>query len=74
MRNDGATLTARAFKDAVCEQFARITKALASPVRLEIVDVLQRRVADGDVVVLDVRPDAEYRAGHLPGARSIPVG
>ncbi len=166
MSHDGATLTARAFKDAVYEQFARITKALASPVRLELVDVLaqgertvdalarevgqslantsqhlrslkearlvearrdgtfvhyrladpqvievwravralgerqlaeiertvaaylgdaggfesvtaddlQRRLADGEVVLLDVRPDAEYRAGHLPGARSIPVG
>ncbi|MFU8889621.1 MAG: ArsR/SmtB family transcription factor [Trueperaceae bacterium] len=166
MSSDAAPLTARAFKDAVYEQFARITKALASPVRLEIVDVLaqgertvdalarevgqslanasqhlrslkearlvdtrrdgtfvhyrladpqvievwravralgerqladiertvaaylgdadgfesvtaddlQRRLADGEVVLLDVRPDAEYRAGHLPGARSIPVG
>jgi rhodanese-related sulfurtransferase len=26
-----------------------------------------------DVVVLDVRPEAEYRAGHIEGARSIPV-
>ena len=155
----------RAFKDAVFDQFARITKALASPVRLEIVDVLAQgersvealahevgqslantsqhlktlkgarlvdarrdgvhvhyRLADpqvigvwravrslgerqlaeiestvdayhgdpegfesitadallaqveaGDAVVLDVRPETEYRAGHIPGARSIPV-
>jgi DNA-binding transcriptional ArsR family regulator/rhodanese-related sulfurtransferase len=27
----------------------------------------------GDVVVLDVRPDAEYAAGHLPGALHIPL-
>lgn len=27
----------------------------------------------GDVVVLDVRPLHEFRQGHLPGARSIPV-
>ena len=25
------------------------------------------------VVVLDVRPEEEYRAGHIPGARSVPV-
>jgi rhodanese-related sulfurtransferase len=25
------------------------------------------------VVVLDVRPTPEYRAGHIPGARSVPV-
>jgi rhodanese-related sulfurtransferase len=36
---------------------------------------LARRLEDGDdVVVLDVRPRAEYAAGHLPGAVSIPVG
>lgn len=28
---------------------------------------------NGGVVVLDVRPSAEYAAAHLPGARSIPV-
>jgi rhodanese-related sulfurtransferase len=33
---------------------------------------LAERLASGDVVVLDVRPDAEYRAGHIPGARSVP--
>ncbi len=27
----------------------------------------------GDVVVLDVRPDSEFRAAHLPFARSIPL-
>lgn len=26
------------------------------------------------MVVLDVRPDAEYRSGHIPGARSVPPG
>jgi rhodanese-related sulfurtransferase len=36
---------------------------------------LARRLQDGDdLVVLDVRPAAEYTAGHLPGAVSIPVG
>jgi rhodanese-related sulfurtransferase/DNA-binding HxlR family transcriptional regulator len=29
-------------------------------------------VAAGEVVVLDVRPPAEYAAGHIPGARSVP--
>ncbi len=37
-------------------------------------DELLRRVKAGDVTVLDVRPVEEYRAGHLPGALSIPVG
>jgi rhodanese-related sulfurtransferase len=34
---------------------------------------LQERLARGDVVVLDVRPEPEYRAGHIPGARSAPL-
>jgi rhodanese-related sulfurtransferase/DNA-binding transcriptional ArsR family regulator len=31
------------------------------------------RARRGEVVVLDVRPDEEYRAGHIPGALSVPV-
>jgi rhodanese-related sulfurtransferase len=34
---------------------------------------LLRRLRDPGVVVLDVRPPAEYRAGHIAGARSIPL-
>jgi len=34
---------------------------------------LERRLARGDVVVLDVRPEQEYRAGHIAGARSAPL-
>nr|WP_301338510.1 rhodanese-like domain-containing protein [Myxococcus xanthus] len=34
---------------------------------------LLRRVRAGDVTVIDVRPVEEYRAGHIPGAISIPV-
>ena len=33
---------------------------------------LAARLAAGDVVVIDVRPAAEYAAGHIAGARSIP--
>jgi rhodanese-related sulfurtransferase/DNA-binding transcriptional ArsR family regulator len=34
---------------------------------------LSRRVKAGEVIVLDVRPSEEYRAGHIPKAISIPV-
>ena len=34
---------------------------------------LEERLARGDVVVLDVRPEPEYRAGHIAGARSAPL-
>jgi rhodanese-related sulfurtransferase len=35
-------------------------------------DELARRLRDGQVLVLDVRPGAEYAAGHIPGAVSMP--
>ena len=31
------------------------------------------KVRAGDVVLLDVRPEAEFRTAHLPGARSVPL-
>ena len=34
---------------------------------------LEERLARGDVVLLDVRPEPEYRAGHIAGARSAPL-
>lgn len=34
---------------------------------------LVARLDAGDVVVLDVRPSPEFEAGHIPGARSVPV-
>lgn len=34
---------------------------------------LVHRVRQGEVTVLDVRPTQEYRAGHIPGALSIPL-
>lgn len=36
-------------------------------------DELARRVRSGEVTVIDVRPEEEYRAGHLPGAISLPI-
>jgi len=37
-------------------------------------DELARRLKGGEVVVLDVRPGPEFAAGHIAGARSVPVG
>ena len=34
---------------------------------------LALRLERGDVVVLDVRPETEFRAGHIAGARSVPI-
>ncbi len=42
---------------------------------LEKVDraTLLRRVRGGEVTVLDVRPPEEFKAGHIPGAVSVPL-
>lgn len=36
-------------------------------------DELLRRLEEGDILVVDVRPEVEYAAGHLPGAVHIPL-
>lgn len=43
---------------------------------LEPVDrtALRERIRDGLVTVIDVRPPEEYRAGHIPGSMSVPLG
>ena len=35
---------------------------------------LAARLLRGEVLVLDVRPEAEFAAGHIAGARSVPIG
>ena len=34
---------------------------------------LARRIKQGSVTVLDVRPEDEFALGHLPGARNVPL-
>lgn len=48
---------------------------LGDRTQLETVDreQLAKRLKAGDVVVLDVRPPAEYDAGHIAGALSVPI-
>ena len=36
-------------------------------------DELRRRLEQGEVILLDVRPVEEFRAAHIPGARSLPI-
>jgi rhodanese-related sulfurtransferase/DNA-binding HxlR family transcriptional regulator len=50
-------------------------RAYLGPENTDAVDTaeLLRRVRAGDTLVLDVRPDPEYAAGHLPGAVHIPL-
>jgi rhodanese-related sulfurtransferase len=68
-----------ALRDVAAEHVAgieRLTGAyLGDRAGLEAIsrDELAARLRRGDVVVLDVRPESEYRAGHIAGSRSVPV-
>jgi rhodanese-related sulfurtransferase len=70
-------LALRGLAEARLAEIDRVTRAyfetrdLMEPVESE---ELLRRVKNGEVTVLDVRPSEEYRAGHIPGALSIPLG
>ena len=55
--------------DRVVETYLQDREALEAVDAAELLE----RLSEGNVVVLDVRPEEEYRAGHIPGARSVPV-
>lgn len=62
--------------EARLAEIDRLTQTfLTDRALLDAIDAttLLRRLGEGDVVVLDVRPVAEFRAGHIPDARSIPI-
>jgi rhodanese-related sulfurtransferase/DNA-binding transcriptional ArsR family regulator len=52
-----------------------LTDSVTRPDSLEHIsrEELVRRLQDEAVVLLDVRPEVEFAAGHLPGAINIPV-
>jgi rhodanese-related sulfurtransferase/DNA-binding HxlR family transcriptional regulator len=68
----------RAMRDVAAEHVAQLEELsdayLGDRTRLATIgrDELAARLRDGDVVVLDVRPPAEYDAGHIPGAVNVP--
>ena len=68
-----------ALRDVAAEHVAgieRLTEAyLGDRDGLEAISrkELAARLRRGDLVVLDVRPEPEFRAGHIAGARSVPI-
>lgn len=66
-----------ALRDASAARLAEVERAahdyLGSDVETIGREELLERLSSGDVVLVDVRPPAEYAAGHIEGARSIPV-
>ncbi|GAB2846032.1 metalloregulator ArsR/SmtB family transcription factor [Lentzea nigeriaca] len=55
--------------DSLAAAYLGDRSALQTISRAELVDRMRR----GDVVVLDVRPEPEFRAGHIAGAVSMPL-
>jgi rhodanese-related sulfurtransferase len=66
-----------ALRDASVSQLAEVERAARDYLGGEV-DAIGRqeliaRLRKGDVVLVDVRPAEEYAAGHITGARSIPI-
>ena len=78
LADDAAGLLAADVQQFASERLAEAGRAACG--YLGDVDALQpvsqeeltRRIQAGDVLVVDVRPAAEYAAGHIPGALGIP--
>jgi rhodanese-related sulfurtransferase/predicted transcriptional regulator len=70
----GVWLTLR---DAAASQLAAVERAARTYLGDEVDrigrDELRERLRRGDVVLVDVRPSQEFDAGHIEGARSIPL-
>jgi rhodanese-related sulfurtransferase len=67
-----------ALRDVSVRQLAEVERA-ARDYLGEDVDAIGReeligRMRKGDVVLVDVRPSEEFEAGHIKGAKSIPLG
>jgi rhodanese-related sulfurtransferase/DNA-binding HxlR family transcriptional regulator len=66
-----------ALRDASVSQLATVERAareyLGDDVDTIGRDALLARLRNGDVVLVDVRPPEEFAAGHIEGARSIPL-
>jgi rhodanese-related sulfurtransferase/predicted transcriptional regulator len=66
-----------ALRDAAAAQLAEVERAardyLGEDVEAIDRDELRERLARGQALLLDVRPAEEFAAGHIAGARSIPI-
>jgi rhodanese-related sulfurtransferase len=66
-----------ALRDASAARLAEVERAareyLGDEVEAISRDELIMRLERGDAVLVDVRPEEEYGAGHIDGARSIPI-
>ena len=66
-----------ALRDASAARLAEVERAAHQYLGEEVEAIgreeLIARLSSGDAVLIDVRPAEEYAAGHISGARSIPI-
>jgi len=66
-----------ALRDASISQLAEVERATREYLGDDVDEIgrdeLVARLRKGNVVLVDVRPAEEYQAGHIDGARSIPI-
>jgi rhodanese-related sulfurtransferase/DNA-binding HxlR family transcriptional regulator len=66
-----------ALRGASANRLAEVERAardyLGEPVEAIGREELRERLKRGDVVLVDVRPEQEFAAGHIGGARSVPL-
>lgn len=77
LAGDDALRVWLALRDASAARLAEVDRAARDYLgeRVEAIgrDELVTRLKRGDVIVVDVRPREEFDAGHIDGARSIPL-
>lgn len=61
------------FGSAAIEHWTASGRPLATVEQIDL-DTLRERIDRDEVHLLDVRGEAEWKAGHLPGAENIPTG
>ena len=57
----------KTYKDLVAEAKGRVRE-------VTVEDVMQKRAQGEDLVIVDVREDSEWKAGHLPGSLHLSRG
>jgi rhodanese-related sulfurtransferase len=66
-----------ALREASAARLAEVERAAGEYLGEDVDSIgreeLVRRLEHGDVVLVDVRPQAEYDAGHIEGAKSVPL-
>jgi len=79
LADDGVVRVLREIQAVALRRFSDVAGVMHSVIEasdtLEPIDApeLRRRMKGGDVTLIDVRPEAEYEAGHIAGAMSVPL-